>query len=554
MKKMNWERSDLIFLPVGGSEEIGMNANLYHYDDKWILVDFGISFPDETDLGVDILLPDFEFIKSLGDKFLGIILTHGHEDHIGAIPYFADNINCPIWGTGFTVALLKRKLKESKKDNKIKLNILNINKKFDVGPFQLRAIQTSHSIPDPISILISTEKGNIFHSGDWKLENATNLNEKIDKKDFQSLGSEGILAMVCDSTNALIEGRTPSENFAYDGLLEIIPNIKGMVLVTCFSSNISRIKSLLDIAKKSNRSVLIIGRALLRAIDAAKEVGLLNDLPDLLSLNDINLIPRSNVLIISTGSQGEPNSALSRISKGNDKYLKLKKDDVIIFSSRKIPGNENAILKVQNRFLEMGVEVITDDNKNVHVSGHPSKDELVDMYSYIKPKISIPVHGTREHIEAHADLAEKCQVPIVIKPKNGDVIKLNGSSPTVVSKIDFINHVYDAGEIVPINNERFTARRHSLWNGFVSVSIVINQDGYLATTPQISQIGVSDSNTVENFIVNISLKIESLIDDNTTIKFSSDNDIIIKIKKLIRSEFKSKFLKRPTINIHINRV
>ncbi len=551
---MYWKRSDLLFLPVGGSEEIGMNANLYHYDDKWILVDFGISFPDETDLGVDILLPDYEFIKSLGDKFLGIILTHGHEDHIGAIPYFADNINCPIWGTPFTIALLKRKLKESNKDNKLELNILNINKKFDVGPFQLKAIQTSHSIPDPISILISTEKGNIFHSGDWKLENATNLKEKINIKDFQSVGSEEILAMVCDSTNALVEGRTPSENFAYDGLLEIIANIKGMVLVTCFSSNISRIKSLLDIARKSNRSVLIIGRALLRAIDAAKEVGLLNDLPDLLSLNDINLIPRSNVLIISTGSQGEPNSALSRISKGNDKYLKLKKDDVIIFSSRKIPGNENAILKVQNRFIEMGVEVITDDKKNVHVSGHPSKDELVDMYSYIKPKISIPVHGTREHIEAHADLAKKCQIPIVIKPKNGDVIKLNASSPTVVSKIAFINHVYDAGEIVPINNERFTARRHSLWNGFVSVSIVINQDGYLATTPQITQIGVSDSNTMENFIVNISLKIESLIDDNTSIKSSSDNDIAIKIKKLIRGEFKLKFLKRPTINIHINRV
>jgi ribonuclease J len=336
--------------------------------------------------------------------------------------------------------------------------------------------------------------------------------------------------------------------------METIPKVEGMVLVTCFSSNISRIKSILDIAKKSDRSVLIIGRALLRAIDAAKEVGILDNLPDLLSVNDLNLIPRSNVLIISTGSQGEPNSALNRISRGADKYIKLKKGDSVIFSSRKIPGNENAILKVQTRFLEMGVEMITDDDKNIHVSGHPSKDELVDMYSYIKPKISIPVHGTREHIDAHAELAQKCQVPKIIKPKNGDVIKLNGSSPGVISKMDFVNQVYDAGEIVSINNERFTVRRHSLWNGFVSVSVVINEEGYLVAPPKVSQIGVSDSNTMDNFLISISLKIECLIDDNMLNISKSDDDIINKIKKIIRSEFKSTFLKRPAVSIHINRV
>ena len=551
---MHWDKSDLLFLPVGGSEEIGMNANLYHYDDKWILVDFGISFPDETDLGVDVLLPDYEFIKSLGDKFLGIFLTHGHEDHIGAIPYFTDSIKCPIWGTSFTIALLKRKLKEKNKSDKIILKTFNIDEMFELGPFKLKAIRTSHSIPDPVSILISTKKGNIFHSGDWKLDNSSNINENIDINDFRSLGKDGILAMVCDSTNALVEGRTPSEDFAYKGLLETIINLEGTVLVTCFSSNISRIKSLLDIAKKSDRSVLIIGRALLRAIDAAEEVGILDNLPDLLSLKDLNLIPRSNVLIISTGSQGEPNSALNRISRGADKFIKLKKGDSIIFSSRKIPGNENAILKVQTRFLEMGVKIITDDDKNVHVSGHPSKDELVDMYSYIKPKISIPVHGTREHIDAHAELARQCQVPIIIKPKNGDVIKLNGSTPNVISKIDFVNHVYDAGEIVPITNERFAIRRHSLWNGFVSVSVVINEEGYLVAPPQISQIGVSYSNTMDNFLIGVSLKIEILIDDNMLNISKSDDDIINKIKKIIRSDFKSTFLKRPVVSVHINRV
>ena len=551
---MHWKKSDLLFLPVGGSEEIGMNANLYHYEDKWILIDLGISFPDETDLGIDVLLPDFEFIKSLGDKFLGIFLTHGHEDHIGAIPYFADEINCPIWGTSFTMALLKRKLKENNKEKKLELNTLTIDKQLTIGPFQIKAIQTSHSIPDPVSILISTKQGDIFHSGDWKLENSINLNEKTNIDNFRSIGENGILAMVCDSTNALVDGKTPSENFAYDGLLDTIKNCNGTALVTCFSSNISRIKSLLDIALKTDRSVLVVGRALLRAIDAAKEVGYLKNIPELLSLKDFNLIPRSNVLIISTGSQGEPNSALSRISKDNDKFIKLIKGDTIIFSSRKIPGNENAILKVQNRFLERGINIVTDDDKNVHVSGHPSRDELIEMYSYIKPKISIPVHGTREHIEAHSDLANNCQVPIVIKPKNGEVIKLNGNAPNIVSRFDFVTHVYDAGEIIPINNERFITRRHSLWNGFVTISIVIDKDGYLVITPQISQIGVSDNSIVDNVLIDISLKIEDFIENLSCVPEILDEELISQISKLVRREFKSTFSKRPIVKVHINRV
>ena len=551
---MHWKKSDLLFLPVGGSEEIGMNANLYHYEDKWILIDLGISFPDETDLGIDVLLPDFEFIKSLGDDFLGIFLTHGHEDHIGAIPYFADDINCPIWGTSFTMALLKRKLKENNKEKKLELNTLTIDKQLIIGPFQIKAIQTSHSIPDPVSILISTKQGDIFHSGDWKLENSINLNEKTNIDNFRSIGENGILAMVCDSTNALVDGKTPSENFAYDGLLDTIKNCNGTALVTCFSSNISRIKSLLDIALKTDRSVLVVGRALLRAIDAAKEVGYLKNIPELLSLKDFNLIPRSNVLIISTGSQGEPNSALSRISKDNDKFIKLIKGDTIIFSSRKIPGNENAILKVQNRFLERGINIVTDDDKNVHVSGHPSRDELIEMYSYIKPKISIPVHGTREHIEAHSDLANNCQVPLVIKPKNGEVIKLNGNAPNIVSRFDFVTHVYDAGEIIPINNERFITRRHSLWNGFVTISIVIDKDGYLVITPQISQIGVSDNSIVDNVLIDISLKIEDFIENLSCVPEILDEELISQISKLVRREFKSTFSKRPIVKVHVNRV
>ena len=299
---MTWVKSDLLFLPVGGSEQIGMNANLYHYQDNWILVDLGISFPDETDLGIDVLLPDFDFIRSLGDKFLGIFLTHGHEDHIGAIPYFAHEIKCPIWGTPFTLALLKRKLIESNKNHNITLKSILVNEEIEVGDFTIKAIQNSHSIPDPVSFLISTKIGNIFHSGDWKLEQSENLDEKFDKKTFSSLGDLGILAMICDSTNAKVIGRTPSEDFAYQGLLETIANEKKLILITCFSSNISRIKSILNIAKKTDRSVLVLGRALLRSIDAAKEVGYLENLQDFIDIKDISLIPKKNILIICTGS------------------------------------------------------------------------------------------------------------------------------------------------------------------------------------------------------------------------------------------------------------
>ena len=546
-------KSDLVFLPVGGSEQIGMNANLYHYQDNWILVDLGISFPDETDLGIDVLLPDFEFIKSLKEKLLGIFLTHGHEDHIGAVPYFANEIKCPIWGTPFTTALLRRKLNESNKNHDLKIKNLNVDEIINLKDFSIKPIQTSHSIPDPVSFLISTKEGNLFHSGDWKLEQSRNLKEDFSNDIFKKIGDKGVLAMICDSTNSQVQGRTPSETYAYDGLYETIKDAKKQVLVTCFSSNISRLKSLLDIARKTDRSVLVVGRALLRAIDAAKEVGYFNNLPEFVNIKDIGLIPSVNVLIICTGSQGEPTSALSRISRGTDKYISVNQGDTVIFSSRQIPGNENAISKVQNRFFENSVNVITDEDKNIHVSGHPSRDELVEMYSYIKPNISIPVHGTREHIDAHAKLAMECQVPNVIKPKNGDVIKLNTKKPSVISHKEFTTNVYDAGEIVSIDNERFISRRHTLWNGFVTVSLVLNNQGDLVCPAQVNQTGVSDNLNMDDFLNECSFDIEDFIEDNSIIDFN-DEELKNKITKLVRKKFKFSFSKRPSFSVHINRI
>ena len=551
---MYWDKSDLLFLPIGGSEQIGMNANLYHYQDKWILIDYGISFPDETDIGVDILLPDFDFIKSLKENFLGIFLTHGHEDHIGAIPYFANEIKCPIWGTPFTIALLKRKLNESNKYHNMILNNILVDQEIVLGKFTIKAVQTSHSIPDPISFLISTDEGNIFHSGDWKLEKSYNLNENYNSDIYRSIGDLGVLAMICDSTNSQVIGKTPSENFAYKGLFKTIKDSRNLILITCFSSNISRIKSILDIAKQTDRSVIVIGRALLRAIDAAQEVGYLKDLQEFINIKDVGLIPRNNMLIIATGSQGEPNSALSRISKGNDKYINLIEGDTIIFSSRKIPGNENAISKLQSRFLDKNVTIITDENRDVHVSGHPSRDELIEMYSYINPQISIPVHGTRDHIDAHATLAIECQIPNVIKPKNGDIIKLNGIKPKVLFQQTFNTNVYDAGEIVSLTNERFVSRRHTLWNGFVTISIVLNDQGLLICPPQLNQTGVSDNKDMEKFLIECSFIIEDFLTNAKVNIYMEDEELIGKVIKLVRKKFKSSFFKRPSFSVHINRI
>ena len=413
--------------------------------------------------------------------------------------------------------MLKRKLNESNKNNQLILNSILVDEEIKLGKFTIKAIQTSHSIPDPVSFLITTDEGNIFHSGDWKLEKSYNLNENYDSNIYRSVGDMNILAMICDSTNSQVIGRTPSESFAYQGLYKAINESKKLVLITCFSSNISRIKSILDIAKGLEKSIFVIGRALLRAIDAAQEVGYLKDLPEFINIKDVGLIPRSNMLIIATGSQGETNSALSRISKGTDKYINLTEGDTVIFSSRQIPGNENAISKVQTRFIDKNVIVITDEDKDVHVSGHPSRDELIEMYSYINPKISIPVHGTRSHIDAHATLAVECQIPNVIKPKNGDIIKLNGDKPKVISQQSFTSNVFDAGEIVSIDNQRFVSRRHTLWNGFVSISIVLNDQGFLVCPPQVTQTGVSDNKDMDQFLTDCSFLIEDFL-EKTKIK------------------------------------
>ena len=551
---MNFLKKDLVFLPLGGSEQIGMNANLYHYNNKWILVDLGISFPDETQLGVDVLLPDFDFVKKIKNNLLGIFLTHAHEDHFGAIPYFASEINCPIWGTEFTLALLRRKLKESNVQFSFKLNLIPKKNNICLGDFEIQTVRVPHSIPHAVSFFIKTKSENIFHTGDWKFESSENLKEKSHINVLKNISKAGVTSIVSDSTNALVEGRTPSEYMAYKGLMEVINKKTGCVFITCFSSNISRIKSLITIAGEVNRKICILGRALNRAVDAAIETGLLPKDFETLKIKNLKNVDRKKLLVICAGSQGEVNSALSKISLGKNENVFLKNGDTVIFSSRKIPGNESAILKIEERIIEHGVEIINEENQDVHVSGHPSKEEIIEIYNVLKPKSVIPVHGNRKQLEGNAKLANKCQINKVFIPKNGDVIKVTKSSIELLDKVEIDTKVYDGGSVVSLKDERFVARKHALWNGIISVSIVINEQGEMLSVPKLTQQGISDSKKMGNLLLEISLQIEDLVERLRTFKTIEDHYLENEIKKVIVKEIKKSFFVRPLTNIHINKL
>ena len=552
---MKFKKDNLVMIPVGGSEQIGMNANLYQFNDKWILVDLGIAFPDETQIGVDILLPDFDFIKNISKNLLGIFITHAHEDHYGAIQYFADEIKCPLWGTEFTLAMLKKKLKEGFVKHNLVLNPYPKNSNIKIGEFEVMPFQNSHSVPQSVSLLVKTKNNITFHTGDWKFSNAKNLNEKPFIKKINNLKKYKITSIVSDSTNSLINGKTPSEDFAYKGLKKVIKKSKGMTIVTCFSSNVSRIKSILEIAKNFDKKICVLGRSLNRSIDSAFEVGLLNKNELFLSIKETQKFNRHQLILICGGSQGEQNSSLSRLTFGKFEKIKLEKGDTVIFSSKKIPGNENSISKIEDKLLEQGINVLNEENKNdIHVSGHPSRDEIKEMYNTLKPEFVIPVHGFRKQLQGNADIAKSCNIKNIFLPRNGDVISFEKNKLSCLENIKMDTKVFDGENVVSINDQKFSIRKQALWNGLISVSIVVNREGELLSVPNITQTGISISEKMKNTLLEISLDIEDFIENIKINKKNSDELIDDNIKKIVNRQIKKNFRVRPIINIHINRI
>ena len=549
---MSISTSDFVFVPLGGSGEIGMNANLYHHHDNWIMVDLGISFADESMPGVDVVLPDLSFIEERKDKLQALILTHAHEDHYGAIPYLWERLQVPVYGTAFTLALLRRKLAEARVDFDIEMHELDYNRPYEFGPFSIELLALNHSIPDPAALILRTSEGTILHTGDWKFDEAPQIGQNTDAQKLSEIGKEGVLALIGDSTNAMVEGRTPSEQTAFEGLSDVIGKAEGRVAITCFASNVARIDSIVRAAHANGRAVSVVGRALQRTIHAAREVGYLRDLPDFVKESDVGLIPRGNIVIICTGSQGEPRAAMARIASGTHDTIDLDPGDTVVYSSRQIPGNEPAISKIQDMILRRGIHVITDDDAPVHVSGHPARDEVAEMYGLVKPKIAIPVHGTARHLLAHAELAQSCQVGQTLIPDNGVIIKFSDNKAEKIGTVHTGALTHEGGEIVDIQSEQLRARRRMLWNGSVSVSVVISSSGQLLIAPSIVQSGVIDDDRIDDFLATASLRIEDKLGEMKP-KSSTDENIQQIITAQIRSVAKSMVKRRPNVEVHIMR-
>ncbi|MED5314374.1 MAG: ribonuclease J [Pseudomonadota bacterium] len=553
-----YKASDLLFVPLGGSGEIGMNANLYHYDGSWLMVDLGISFPDDSLPGIDVVLPDLSFIEQRRDSLAGLVLTHGHEDHLGAIPYMWSRLRCPIYGSAFTLALLRRKLSENGNQDDIPLIEISPGTVTEVGAFSVEMVGLTHSIPDPTALAIRCDAGTVLHTGDWKFDSAPGLGNQTDTERLAQIGDEGVLAMVGDSTNAMVEGRTGSEADAEAGLRDVIAAAKGRVAVTCFSSNVARFQSIVRAAQASDRSVAVVGRAIKRAISAAQEVGYLRDLPDFVREEDIDLLPRDNLVIICTGTQGEPRAAMAKIAAGVHESVTLEQGDTVIYSSRQIPGNEPAIAKVQDALIRRRINLVTDDDAPVHVSGHPSRDEMVEMYGLVKPRIAIPVHGTARHLVAHAELAETCQVRQTLLPDNGTVIRLAGKGSD--SEAEIIDNVktgaltHEKGKIVEIQSDMMRARRRMLWNGVVTTSLVMNRSGALCAVPAVSQTGIGDEVAAADYIATASIAVEDALSGMTRNARRDDGSVEEIAGQALRRVARSMFGLRPIVHVHVMRL
>ncbi|WP_420849828.1 ribonuclease J [Phenylobacterium kunshanense] len=486
---------ELVFLPLGGSNEIGMNFNLYGFgpahDRRWIVVDLGVTFGDQTTPGVEVILPDPTFIEEYADRILGIVLTHAHEDHIGAVAWLWPRLKAPIYATPFTAFILREKLREADLLDEAEITEVPLGGTIELGPFKLDLITLTHSIPEPNGLAIRTPLGTILHTGDWKIDPDPLLGETTDVEAIRRLGDEGVLAMVCDSTNVFVDGHAGSEAEVRDALIPLIAGLKGKVAVACFASNVARMDSVIRAAEANGRRVCLVGRSMIRMAAAAKSVGLMQDVKPFLEDSQAKHVPENEILYLCTGSQGEPRAALARIADGTHPHVKLGAGDSVVFSSRVIPGNEIPIRNLQNKLTERGVRLYTErDHPGIHVSGHPCRDELAEMYRWARPQIAVPTHGERRHLMEHAAFARDLQVPQQVTPRNGDMVRLAPGRAEVIDEVPSGRLFVDAGVLTPENGEALRERRHAAFNGVVAVSVVLDGRNRIASGPQVRALGL----------------------------------------------------------------
>ncbi len=548
---MDMYSGDLAFLPLGGTGEIGMNLNLYRCNGKWLAVDCGIGFGGSDAPEAEIMMPDPGFLAERRDRLVGLVITHAHEDHLGAVAHLWPKLRCPVYATPFASAVLRRKLGEAGLVHEVRIHTVPPGGSIDLAPFALQYLPVSHSIPEAQALVIRTPFGTILHTGDWKLDREPLVGAPTDEAAFARLGEEGVLAMVCDSTNAMVDGTSGSEAEVRDSLRDLIADLRGRIAVTCFASNVARVESIALAARDAGRRVAVVGRSLRNLEAAARECGYLHGIPPFLSEDAANAIDDEELLIIVTGSQGEPRSALSRIAADTHPNIALGEGDTVIFSSRQIPGNERAILTVQDGLVRRGVRVITDDDHPVHVSGHPAREELRTLYRLVRPKFSVPTHGEWRHLSAHADLARACGIsPIMLE--DGDVLGLAPGHPEVIDSAPVGKLVLDGNRVVPINGGVLSARRRMLFNGIVLGSFAVDGGGRVMGQPKVSAPGLFEPGDPE--AGRLAAEFQQAVSDLPLGLRQDDSALADAARAALRRALGRRLQKRPMVDVHLLRV
>ncbi len=546
----------LHFLPLGGAGEIGMNLNLYEYDGSWLMCDLGVAFAGDELPGIDLVMPDLSFIAERREKLIGLVLTHAHEDHLGAVPYLWPELQCPVYATPFAAALLRRKLDEGAEGiEDLVITEVPLGGTIDLDPFEVELISLTHSIPEPNALAVTTPAGTVLHTGDWKLDPDPLVGDAADEKALRSLGDDGVLAMVCDSTNVFRPGTSGSEAEVRKGLDDLVAGQTGRVAIATFASNLARLLTVFEVAANNSRSVAVVGRSMWRILDCARETGYLPRDVHFLSDRDAVDLPADKVLYLTTGCQGEPNAALSRIANRTHPVVELERGDTVIFSSKIIPGNERPIYDLINLMIDLGIHVITEKDHFVHVSGHPNRDELAAMYQWVRPQIAVPVHGEARHLREHAKLARELQVPDAVTVANGTMVRLAPGTPEIIDHVHHGRLAWSGNGTVPVDGNIVRERRRLMHNGVAFVTVVVDRDGELVADPVVSAHGLLEDDDEEEAVLDG--VVDEVIDKVEAMPRPQrrDDDVLgeavrVSARRFLRNELGG----RPVVDVQLVRV
>ncbi|QFR26273.1 ribonuclease J [Brucella suis bv. 1] len=551
--------TEFVFLPLGGVGEIGMNLAMYGFgpadNREWLVVDMGVSFAGPEQPGADLILPDIRYLEAEKHNLRGIVITHAHEDHFGALLDLWPRLKVPVYATPFTAGLLEAKRQSEDSAPEIPITIYKAGETFEVGPFKIEAVAVTHSIPEPVSLAITTPLGTVVHTGDWKMDPEPSLGPVIDEARFRAIGEAGVLALICDSTNALREGESPSERQVGESLRELIQNARGRVAITTFSSNVGRIRSITEAARDAGRQVLVVGRSMKRAISVATELGYMEGLPEYLSEEDYGYIPRENVVMILTGSQGEPRAALAKLARDEMRSLALTAGDTVIYSSRAIPGNEKAILDIKNRLIDRGIKIIGDEDALVHVSGHPRRSELRRMYSWVRPQILVPVHGEAAHLVAQGSLGAMEGIEQIAQVRDGDMLRLAPGKAEIIDEAP-VGRLYKDGKLIGDEEEiGMVERRKLAYVGHVAVSVLLDREHKMLDEPDLVAFGLPEEDRQGELMEDILLDaaIEA-IDSIPRVRRKDIETVRRSVRRAVRAAANEAWGKKPVVTVFVNRI